>query len=137
MGLLDGLLGQVTGALGGSAGQQQGLVGSVLDSLTSGQQGGLAGLIQSMEQQGLGNIARSWVSTGQNLPITPEQIQQVLGNARLQQFASQHGIDVNQVAQHLSQILPVAVDKLTPNGTLPDSGGLAGMLKGLVGGTGA
>ncbi len=137
MGLLDGLISQVTGALGGAAGQQPGLVNSVLSMLTSGQTGGLGGLVQTMEQRGLGPIVQSWVGTGKNLPISAEQIQQVLGNQQLQQFAAQHGIDVNLVASHLSQILPVAVDKMTPDGTVPAQGGVGGMLKGVTGGGGA
>ena len=134
MGMLEGLFNQVTSAVSGNTGQQSGLVNSVLGMLTSGQAGGLNGLIQTMEQQGLGAIAKSWVGTGQNLPISAAQIQQLLGNQQLQQLAAQHGIDVNQVASHLSQILPVAVDKLTPTGTLPAQGGLADVLKGFMSG---
>ena len=134
MGMLDGLLGQVSASLSGTTGQQPGLVNSVLGMLTSGQQGGLQSLIQSMEQQGLGAIASSWVGTGQNLPISPAQIEQLLGNQKLRELAAQHGIDIDQIASHLAQILPVAVDKLTPNGTVPAAGGagVADVLKGFM-----
>lgn len=139
MGMLDGLLGQITSSLSGASGQQAGLAGTLLANLSQG--GGLQGLIQNMQQQGLGNIANSWVGTGGNLPISPAQIQQVLGNQQLQQLAAQHGLDLNDVANHVAQILPVVVDKLTPNGQLPTgaagaAGGLGGLLKNLMGGQG-
>ena len=137
MGMLDGLLGQVLSTVGGAAGQQGGLAGSVLGMLN--QQGGLQGLVQQMEQQGLGNVVQSWIGTGQNLPISPEQIQAVLGNQQLQQLAQQHGIDVNELASHLSQILPAAVDHMTPNGQVPAPaqaglGALGGLVQGFLGG---
>jgi uncharacterized protein YidB (DUF937 family) len=140
MGMLEGLLGQVTSSLSGAAGQQNGLAGSVLSMLSSGQ--GLQGLLQNMEQQGLGAIAQSWVGTGANAAISPEQIQNLLGNEKLQELAAQHGINVQELSSHLAQILPVAVDKLTPNGQAPDAnaagglGALGGMVQGLFGGGG-
>ena len=131
MGMLDGLLQQVTSSIGGAAGQQTGLTGSLLQMLTSNP-GGLQGLIQTMEQQGLGHLAQSWVGTGANLPISPQQIEGLLGNAQLQAFASQHGLNLQDVASHLAQILPAAVDHMTPNGQLPQAGGLGGLLQGFL-----
>ncbi len=136
MGMLEGLLGQVTSSLTGAAGQQGGLAGSVLGMLTSGQ-GGVQGFVQAMEQQGLGHLAASWVGNGANLPISPEQVQSVLGDAKLQELAAQHGLNVQELTSHLAQILPVAVDKLTPGGAVPaagGAGGLGGLLGGLLGG---
>ncbi len=122
MGFMDNLKGQLTsavgGALGGALGQQGGLVGGVMN-LINNHPGGLAGLVQSFEQQGLGAVARSWVSTGPNQPITAAQIQQVLGTEKLQAFATQHGLDLTQVSAQLAQILPTVVDKLTPQGSIP------------------
>jgi len=135
MGFLDGLLNQVTGSLNGAAGQQTGLAGSVLNMLTSGQQGGLQGLIETIKEKGLGGVAASWVGTGPNQTISPEQIQQILGNEKLRELAAQHGLNVDEISSHLAQILPVVVDKLTPEGTVPATGGLGGMLKGFMGGT--
>lgn len=132
MGILEGLLNQVTGALQGTTGQQTGLAGSVLNMLTQG--GGLQGLVQNMKSKGLGPTIESWISTGPNTPISPQQIEQVLGNAKLQQLAAEHGIPIDELKTHLAQILPVVVDKLTPQGTLPNTGGLGGMLGGLLGG---
>jgi uncharacterized protein YidB (DUF937 family) len=132
--MFDGLLGQVTSALGGASGQQTGLAGSLLGMLTSGQQGGLQGLIQAMKEKGLGGMVESWVGTGPNQSISPELVQQVLGNQKLQELAAQHGMNLNELSTQLAQILPVVVDKLTPNGTLPSQGGLGDMLKGFSAG---
>jgi uncharacterized protein YidB (DUF937 family) len=131
MGMLDGLLKEVTSSVSGSSGQQQGLTGSVISMLSN--QGGLQNLIQGMEQKGLGSIAQSWVGTGANHAITAEQIQSVLGNQRLQELASQHGLNLQDVSSHLAQILPVVVDKLTPNGQVPNAGGIASLLQGFMG----
>lgn len=131
MGMFDSLLGQITGSLNGDSAGQSGLVNSMLGMLTSNA-GGLQGLIQTMKDKGLGHIADSWVGTGANHAITPDQIQQILGNEKLRELAAQHGLNVDQIAAHLSQILPAAVDKLTPNGTLPAGGGLGDMLKGFM-----
>jgi uncharacterized protein YidB (DUF937 family) len=132
MGMLDGLLKEVTSSVSGSSGPQQGLAGSVINMLTSNP-GGLENLIQTMEQKGLGSIAQSWVGTGANHAITAEQIQSVLGNQQLQQLAAQHGLDLQDVSNHLAQILPVVVDKLTPNGQVPNAGGVASLLQGFMG----
>jgi uncharacterized protein YidB (DUF937 family) len=132
MGLMDGLLKEVTSSIEGSSGQQQGLAGSVINMLTSNQ-GGLQNLIQTMEQKGLGSVAQSWVGTGANHAITPEQIQSILGNQQLQQLAAQHGLNLQEVSSHLAQILPVVVDKLTPNGQVPNSSGIASLLQGFMG----
>ena len=140
MGMLDALVGQVTSALSGPSGGNSPLVNSVLGMLTN-QPGGLQGLIQTMREKGLGQVAESWIGTGANQAITPEQIQQVLGNQKIQEFAQAHGLDVNQISAHLAQILPVAVDKLTPDGHLPTAGGVAGgvmdALKGFMPGSGS
>ena len=64
----------------------------------------------------------SWVGTGQNLPVSASQLQDVLGSDVLSQFAQQLGLPPGEAAGQLSQILPQVVDKLTPNGQLSDIG---------------
>ncbi len=131
-------LDQIVGAAGAISGQQsQGsntLLNSVMQLVNNPQTGGLSGLVQSFQNGGLGEIAKSWVSTGQNLPISAEQIQSVLGNEQLQSLASQLGIDTSQLSGHLAELLPQIVDKLTPNGTIPEGNDLMtqgmGLLKG-------
>ncbi len=115
MGLFDELKNVAGSVLGGSAGQSP-IARSVLDML--GQGGGLGGLVQAFQQKGLGDIVGSWVGTGQNLPVSPQQIQQALG-PQVAQLAAQHGITADAATGMLSKILPGLVDQLTPNGQLP------------------
>ncbi len=120
-----GLLDELAGGLLGKGGAGGGLAGSVLSMLAGqGAQGGLAGLVQAFGDRGLGDIVGSWVGTGANLPITPQQVQQGLGAQQLQALAAQHGLSPDGAAQALSQLLPGLVDRLTPGGKLPDAGGL-------------
>lgn len=119
MGLLDSVVGALAGGQSGSGNQMLDLV----MQLISNQQGGLGGLVQSFQQGGLGNIVNSWVSNGQNLPISAEQLQAVLGGGQLQNIAAQLGMSTDQAAGGLADLLPQVVDKLTPNGQVPDGGG--------------
>ncbi len=131
MGLLDSIVGQVLG----NSGAQNTLLNAVMSMLGNQQAGGLAGLVGQFKDQGLGDIVNSWVSTGKNLPITPEQIQQGLGSDAIKKLASQAGIDPEQVTSHLSQLLPQVVDKLTPDGNIPQGDILSkgmGLLKDLM-----
>jgi len=117
MGLFDdlkGLAGSMLGGAGGAGGSP--IAKSVLDML--GQGGGLGSLVQAFQQKGLGDIVGSWVGTGQNLPVSPQQIQQALG-PQISQMAAQHGITTDAVTKTLAQVLPGLVDHLTPNGQLP------------------
>jgi uncharacterized protein YidB (DUF937 family) len=120
-----GLFDQVVGALSGNqAAGNSNLLETVLQLVNNPQTGGLGGLLQAFERGGLGNIVSSWVSTGQNLPISAEQIQSVLGNSTLQGLAEKLGISHEQVAGSLASMLPQVVDHLTPNGEVPQNGDL-------------
>ncbi len=114
MGLFDGILGQLGGLVGG---EHTGLAQNVLGMLQGG--GGLSGLVQQFESQGLGHIVSSWIGTGQNLPISLDQLQSVLGTDRLRSMAQSAGVDVSQIGATLSGLLPQIVDKLTPDGMIP------------------
>jgi uncharacterized protein YidB (DUF937 family) len=133
VGLFDDISAKVTSALGADA-QHAGLVSHALDLLKGGQAGGLQGLVQAFENNGMGHIVASWIGTGANLPVTAAQIQTALGSAQIQQLAAKAGISTDAVAAGLSKILPHLVDHLTPNGQLPAPGNLvdqaAGFLKG-------
>jgi uncharacterized protein YidB (DUF937 family) len=124
MGLFDQVMGAVSGAAGGSAGGDNPILGSIMQLINNPQTGGLAGLVQSFQEKGLGEVVNSWVSTGQNLPISAEQIQSVLGGEQIKGLASQFGVDSSQVSGQLAEFLPQIVDKLTPNGSLPEGGDL-------------
>ena len=119
------LLDSVVGALSGSqsAGSNP-LLNIVMQLINNPQSGGLGGLVQSFEQGGLGDVVKSWVSTGQNLPISAEQIKAVLGGGQLQDIAAQLGVSTEQASGSLADLLPQVVDKMTPNGQLPEGGDL-------------
>ena len=121
MGLFDSVAGGLGQMLGGQ--QAQGAAGGnpmlqVIMGLMNNS-GGLSGLLDKFQQGGLGDLVQSWVGTGSNLPISAEQIQQVLGSGALGDIASKLGIQPEQAAGELSQALPDVVDKLTPGGQLP------------------
>jgi len=125
MGFLDDLLGKVGDAVKGSQGQQRGLVEGVMGLLTSRETGGLDGLMQAFNQQGLGEVASSWVGMGNNLPITSDQVQGVMGSDVIQQLAEKSGISFDAAKSQLADLLPSLIDGLTPEGKIPE-GGLIG-----------
>jgi uncharacterized protein YidB (DUF937 family) len=85
------------------------------------QSGGIQGLIQSFEQHGLGHVIGSWTSTGPNLPIEPNQLQNVLGADRVSDLSQKTGLPQNDLLQKLVHFLPLIVDRLTPDGQVkPD-----------------
>lgn len=108
--------GAMAGSLGGMLG---GLLGGGQQAIPGGPSagmGGLGGLLSQLQQAGLGHLAESWVSGGSNQPITPDQLNQALGHDRVQDMATQAGMPANDMLSQLSQLLPAAVDKLTPEG---------------------
>lgn len=117
MGLLDSIL--------GGAGGESSPVAAITD-LLGAQEGGLGGLLGAFEQNGLGGLASSWIGKGDNLPISAEQIQNVLSSGMLADFAAKLGVDPQAAAGTLAQVLPQVIDKLTPDGQVP-SGGLGGI----------
>ena len=121
MSLLDQVAGALSGAQGGANGD---LLANIMQLVNDPKHGGLQGLIQSFQQGGLGEVVNSWVSSGQNLPVSAEQIQSVLGGSSLQDIAAKLGMSPEQAAGSLAEILPQAVDTMTPNGQLPQGGDL-------------
>jgi uncharacterized protein YidB (DUF937 family) len=148
MGLLDTLAGQVAGQLlGGQRAQPAAnpLMSAVLGLLSQGggaqaqPGGGLAGLVQQFQQAGAGELIASWIGRGQNLPVAPEQLRDILGSDTVGQIARQIGTDPQQASSQLAELLPQIIDALTPDGQLPAKGlgnaeQMLGMLGGLLGG---
>ena len=81
--------------------------------------GSFTNLVKNFQEHGLGDVVNSWISTGENLPITPEQLEQGLGTDRVQQLAEQSGLPQWSVLPMLAQLLPNVIDKLTPQGMCP------------------
>jgi uncharacterized protein YidB (DUF937 family) len=99
-----------------------GVVGAEALSLVKGyfeKHGSIDGVVADFDRNGFGKEAKSWVSTGSNLPITPEQIHQTIGLVKLKELANQFGIPVDKVTEQLAKYIPAVVDKATPEGKLP------------------
>ena len=124
MGLLDDVMNQFAAASGrpiepGHHSLARELLGMLAPT---GISGGLANLVNLCHQRGLGDVVNSWISTGPNLPISVDQIRTVLGSSEMRSLASRAGIDPEAATAAIAQLLPLLVDKATPNGRIPPSG---------------
>lgn len=134
MGILDQLAGKVMGATGA---QQQdpvsqgNLMGGMMGMIDSA--GGLPALLQKLRDSGLQDQVASWIGTGDNQPVSGDQIKQALGEDQIQQIAQQAGVAPEHASSGLAQLLPQVIDKLTPGGEVPNNDIVAqglNMLKG-------
>lgn len=115
-----GMLGNILQGLGGGQGNLLPIILKVLQN----QPGGLGGLLNSFQQKGMGDIVQSWISTGQNKPISAEQVSEALGPEQVSAVANEAGISHEEAKSSLASLLPQVVDRLTPNGQLPQSNDL-------------
>jgi len=130
MGLFDEVLSVVGKQLAG--GQQNSLVEQAISIINNPQIGGVSGLIEKFQQNGLGDIISSWVSTGSNLPISTDQISSILGSDRVREIAAKIGIPEDQVSGHLAELLPQMIDQLTPDGKIPEGNAVGSSLMALA-----
>jgi uncharacterized protein YidB (DUF937 family) len=135
MGLFDSLLkGVIGGALGGGA--KEILIENVLGMISNEKTGGLQGLAEQFKKKGLGDVVGSWIGTGQNLPISPDQVAGVLGSSKIKSIAEKAGVSPEEISGGLAHLFPEIIDSLTPNGSVPDNDTLAqglGSIKKLFG----
>ena len=124
MGFLDEIAGGVLGKLF-SGGDKNKLFESIMGLINNPQTGGLSGLTQIFKDKGLGDAMSSWISTGQNMPVSADQIKHALGADRIQQISTNAGVSQEEVSKGLAGLLPEIVDKLTPDGKVPESDMLA------------
>jgi uncharacterized protein YidB (DUF937 family) len=108
MGLLDGVLG--------------GLIGAGINQVIE-RNGGVQGLVTRFEQQGLGGIAQSWVGKGPNQPVSTSQLEKVLGADTVAQLAGKLNVSPTDLLSKLAELLPQAVDTMTPDGVIPPARG--------------
>lgn len=120
--IADAVQSQLAGIFGGSSTEGEAELSTAATEQVAEvvEQQGLGGLLQKFREGGLGETVSSWIGTGANLPITGEQIQQVLGSETVQNLAAKIGIPTEQAAALLSQILPRAVDTMTPEGRVAE-----------------
>jgi len=128
MGLLDGIAGQVLGKMMGDKG---GMAQIALEMFN--QNGGLTGILDKFKEGGLAEQAASWVGKGENMPISAEQISNILGNSAIAEMAAKFGIDPDTLSNKIAEHLPTVVDKLTPDGEVgADSGNLLSTVLGML-----
>ena len=125
MGFFDSIVGQVSSALSNSDNNNHnpgGLMGTIVGLINNPETGGIQGLINTFKEKGLGDTVTSWIGTGQNLPISNEQVQAVLGSEQVQSIAQKLGLSSADASSGIANLLPQVIDKLTPNGQLPEGG---------------
>ena len=121
MGLLDEVEGKALSSMLGSSSSP---LATGLMQMINNQPGGLQGLIQSFHDKGMGSLVQSWVGSGQNLPISADQISHVLGSDQVKQLATSAGISPDAAGATLSKLLPMLIDHATPNGQVPQQSNL-------------
>ena len=127
MGLLDSIMGM----LGKGGGKD---VMSQLATMLTGKGGdgmGLSRLLDQFKGAGLGDKAESWVGNGENQSLDPDEVEKAIGSERLAKMSKQTGESVGALKTDLSKMIPDAVNKLTPDGKMPNPGDLMNMVKGL------
>lgn len=136
MGLLDSILGAVKSLVTNNAaptGGDNNLLEAVIGMIADPNSGGLSGLVEKIAAGGLADQVASWVGTGENLPVSADQIQAVLGSSFVQDLAAKVGLNTNDITNTLSSLLPQVIDKLTPDGQVPADNSLLEIgLKGLT-----
>ena len=110
--------------LGQSGGESNASVPHALLGALADREGGLGGLVQQFENAGLGDTISSWIGSGENQPIAPEDVHNVLGADLVQQIAAKTGLPVEQLLPLIAQHLPQLVDNITPNGEVPSGSNL-------------
>ena len=118
MGFLNDMLKAVGSQLGGTS--QGGMMEQVLGLISNPETGGLGGLIDKFKNQGLEDAISSWISTGENQPVSGEQITNTLGTDTIQKIAEKLGIPDTEVSRNLAALIPQVIDRLTPEGTVPE-----------------
>ena len=135
MGLLDSIVSSMS-ARDPQMADQASLLPALIDQVNR-YPGGLPGLIEKFQQGGLGGAVASWIGTGQNDPVTPGQLNSVLGDGIVSQLAERSGLESGAVLSSLSAMLPSLVDQLTPNGQADvanaGNSGLLSTLSGMLG----
>jgi uncharacterized protein YidB (DUF937 family) len=94
----------------------------------SGSSSGLSSVVEGFTKNGLGQQASSWVGTGENQPVSPDQVKSALGDQQVAEVAEQAGVSQDEAAKGLAGLLPQLVDHLTPDGKIPNADQTKGLL---------
>lgn len=116
MGLFDKIM-DVANSIGKQHGVDQNILSGIVDMVKSN---GVQGLVNKLSSGGLEQVVKSWIGTGTNMPVDPDQIKNALGSDQLEQLAQKAGVPVSQISSVLSKVLPDIIDKATPDGKISD-----------------
>jgi uncharacterized protein YidB (DUF937 family) len=119
MGLFDKVVSIIGDNISGGT-ENKGLLQRAISLIENPEVGGLSGLIEKFQNSGLGDVASSWVGKGANQPVSGEQMINTLGSDKIREIASNLGISNTEAADGLASVLPQLIDKLTPDGTIPE-----------------
>jgi len=115
-----GILDNITNAMGGKSegsSEEKNIIDSAMDLFKSG---GLNNMLKSFENNGLGNIISSWIGKGENLPVSGDQIKKTVDSSFIQDIAKKLGLSEDKASEKIANILPGLVDKVTPDGKIPE-----------------
>lgn len=117
MGIFDDVVSAVSQHSEVNAEQHSSLLQTAMQMF--GNHAGLTGLVNNAESQGLGSVVSSWIGTGPNQPIAPDEVTGLLGPERIQEIANRVGLPPGIASAALAHVLPMIVDKVTPGGQMP------------------
>lgn len=131
MSLFDSVVAFAGNALANSSDPRAAMLQSVLGAMQH-HEGGLGGLLEQLQQGGLGDAVASWVGSGQNQPVSADALQNALGSDKLAAIAAKLGMSPDTLSAHLSEMLPQVVNHLTPGGQVEEGGFNLGKLGSLL-----
>jgi len=120
MGLFDGITGKIFESLGLGGEGNTNLLNAVMEMINNKESGGLSALVLAFQQKDLGDVISSWISTGENLPISADQLRHGIGEDKIREIAEKAGISTEAASLQLTELLPSIIDELTPNGKIAE-----------------
>ncbi|NOT48659.1 MAG: OmpA family protein [Acidobacteria bacterium] len=136
MALFDSVLNSVTSKFGLSSDKAGGLLALLLGMIADPAKGGFGGFIDRFKGAGLGSTANSWITTGDNEPLTEGQVEQVLGKDNIADAAAKAGAETGTATSAFASMIPHVVDTLTPDAQIPDEASLMSRIGGFLSGIG-
>ena len=129
MSLFDSIIGTAAEKFGLSSDKAGGLLAALLGLMTTG---GFSGFLDRFRSAGLGDTVNSWITTGDNTPLSGEQLESALGEDTITSLANQSGVDRATATSAMATMIPSVVDTLTPDGEVPDEASLLSRIGGFL-----
>lgn len=136
MSLFDSIIESAGEKFGLSSDKTGNLLSALIGLISNPQTGGFTGFIDRFRTAGLGDKVSSWITSGENSEITNDEVESALGAETLDSVAENAGIDKATATSAMAYMMPQVVDKLTPDGEIPDESSLLSKLSGYLTGFG-